>query len=954
MNIGNKISGFTLKRIAEVREMRADMYEFSHDKTGARLAYLAREDSNMTFAVSFATPPHDDTGVCHIIEHSVLCGSEKYPLKDPFAELLKGSLNTFLNAMTFEDKTVYPVSSRCERDFLNLVDVYLDAVLHPNLLTNPNIFRQEGWHYEYDGERLTRSGVVYNEMKGAYSSPDDIAMQELSRTLFSGSVYECDSGGDPNAIPTLTYDALVAFYKKYYHPSNAKIFLDGSMDIEKVLTLIDSHLSGFEYTDISVVYGKTPSVECERCVKYEISEEETGERARVLFGYVYSDFDNDVELIKTTVLCDYLCGSNASPLKRELLSQGLCNDMSMYTNKTREQTVVIEVRDTAEEKIPKIKATLNETIEKIANEGLDKSALHATLDLLEFKLRERDFGGLARGVGFALTALGAWLYGENPETSLMYEDTLAAVREEIENGGFERTLLAMTLENEHKGTLIMLPDKTLAKTRAEKEEKELAQLLADMSPEELQKIQSEEASLKAWQESEESLEAIMSLPKLSISDIPEKCERTPREVKKISGCETIFHDINTEGIAYATLFFDVSDTPAEELYLISLISAALKNLDTANSSALTLQNKIKSSLGSFRVSVATAQRGENATPYLRVSTSALVTKTDKLSELVREILLESDFNNENELSSLLLQLKASYEDGALASGHALALDRTEAYTSAKAAVTEYLSGYEAYIKIKEASSDKENISALCKRLAELSVKIFCRERLTLSLAGERDEELAEKIISSLPGGKAAVGLKYEPLGIRREFFLIPTKVGYASLGSCESIDFFSLGELRVARSILSYEYLWNTIRVSGGAYGAGFTPRRTGYVGFYSYRDPSPARSLEKYKESADYLRRLAESDDDIEKFVIGAMGEYDPLTTPKNAAAASSWNYINGITDEQLELERASLLGANKASLLRVADIIDSVASTDSVCVVGGKEHLASCEKFIEKVLTL
>ena len=948
------ISGFTLVREAYVGEMRANIYEFEHDATGARLAYLAREDSNMTFAVSFATPPEGDTGVCHIIEHSVLCGSEKYPLKDPFAELLKGSLNTFLNAMTFEDKTLYPVSSRCEKDFLNLVDVYLDAVLRPNLLKNPNIFRQEGWHYEYDGERLTRSGVVYNEMKGAYSSPDDIAMQELSRTLFKGSVYECDSGGDPGAIPTLTYGSLVDFYKKYYHPSNAKIYLDGTMDIERVLGLINTHLSRYERKDINVVYEKTADSECERTVKYEISEEETGDRARILFGYVYSNHDDSVEHLKTSVLCDYLCGSNASALKRVLLDEGLCNDVSMYTNRTVEQTVVIEVRDTAEEKIPRIKSVVYDTVNKIVSEGLNKDALSATLDLIEFKLRERDYGGLARGVGFAISALGTWLYGENPENGLTYEDTLAKVRREIENGGFERTLKSMILENKHKGTLIMLPDKTLSATRAENEEKELKAILDAMTPDELEQIKSEHEELLAWQRSEESDEAMASLPTLSISDIPEKAESTPREIKKIEGSEVIFHDLNTEGIVYANLFFDISDMAADELYLASVVSAALTNLNTENSTALELQNKIKGGLGSFKISTATAEKNGRVIPYVRVTTSALRSKTDKLLELLSEVLLKSDFDNEREIENILLQSKAAYEDDVLASGHRLSLERTEAYTSAKGAVAEYLSGYEAYVKIKELATDKSSISEFKNTLDKVYKKIFTKQRLTLSFAGDPDEALAKNIISVFSGGNLAESVKYAPLGIRREFFLVPSKVGYAGLGCVNNLDSKMFGELCVARSILSYEYLWNKVRVEGGAYGAGFSPRRAGYVGFYSYRDPSPARSLEVYKEAADYLRALSESKTDIERFIIGAMGEYDPLVTPKNAAALSSWYYLNGVSDEQLTAERAALLATDADSLLRIAELIEKIADGKSICIVGGKEHLASCEKTVENIITL
>lgn len=955
MNINDKLHGFSVVRESTLEELCARVYELEHERSGARLIYLDREDANMSFAISFATPPADDTGVCHIIEHSVLCGSRKYPLRDPFAELLKGSLNTFLNAMTYEDKTVYPVSSRCERDFFNLVDVYLDAVLHPNLLESKYIFMQEGWHYEYDGNSLTRSGVVYNEMKGAYSSPDDVAMQELSRALFKGSVYEKDSGGDPDAIPTLTYEALVDFYKTYYHPSNAKIFLDGSLDIEKTLALIDSHLAEYEKRDISVTYDKTPATVSTRTVSYEISEsEDATDRARVLFGYVFSDCFDDVEQLKTSIIMDYLCGTNASHLKRELLGAGLCHDVMMYTNKAREQTVVIEVRDTEEKNIPRIEKIINECVRRIASEGIDKASAHAALNYVEFRLRERDYGTLPRGIGFALTALGAWLYGEHPEDSLRYEDTLKRVREEIDRGGLERTLSDMLIDNPHRATLIMLPDKTLADKRGEREASELREILAAMSDEELEAIKRDKTALDEWQQTPESNEALASLPTLSIEDIPKKAERVPIEVTSYEGARVIYHDINTSGIAYATLLFDASDVPAEELYVLSMISAALTNLNTENYDALALQREIKANLGSLSVSCATASDTETATPYFKVGISALVSKKDKIPEILCEVLTRSLFDNMREIENLLAQAKANHEDSVLASGHSVALDRAEAYSTSRGAVAEYTSGHEAYLTIKDIYKNEKKTRTLAENMEKLLKRLLTRERLTVSLAGERDEALVSDIVAIFPSAEAVKRINIAPFGNRREFFVAPSKVAYAVLGGKRDFTPEQLGALRVARSILSYEYLWTQVRVSGGAYGAGFVPRRTGFLGFYSYRDPSPIRSLGAFKGSSDYLRSLAASDADLTKFIIGAMGEYDILLTPRSAAAIRTWNYICSVTDEMLDREREGILGADKSSLTLVADIIDAVAEGGSYCIVGGKEHLSLCESEIDNILSL
>ena len=439
--------GFSLVREQEISELDATLYELIHIKSGAALVYLDREDENKTFSIGFPTPPENDTGVFHIIEHSVLCGSKKYPLNDPFAELLKGSLNTFLNAITYEDRTIYPVSSRCERDFLNLVDVYLDAVFSPNLLDNPSIFSQEGWHYEYDEETngLKINGVVYNEMKGAYSSPDELGGIALNRALYSGTPYCRDSGGDPDHIPSLTYEDFKAAHQKYYHPSGAKIILDGKMDIESVLCLINSHLSNFERREPVSLIGKSePKTAPTTRISYEISENEDEKgKARVLYGFVYSDYSDKEAHLTLSVLADILCGSNASPLKRALLDRGLAKDAAMYSIKSREHTVVIEIRDADEERLDEIDALINDTIRQLAKDGIDKKMITSTLNSMEFRLRERDFGTLPTGIAFAMSMYGVWMYGGAPEDALLLNEAIKSVRNKIDGRYFEEALLKM-------------------------------------------------------------------------------------------------------------------------------------------------------------------------------------------------------------------------------------------------------------------------------------------------------------------------------------------------------------------------------------------------------------------------------------------------------------------------------------------------------------------------------
>ncbi len=959
LKMNQSICGFTVLRERQAAEIGATVYEFTHDKTGARLLFLDREDKNMTFAISFATLPEDDTGVFHIIEHSVLCGSEKFPLRDPFAELLKGSLNTFLNAMTYEDRTVYPVSSGCMRDFMNLTDVYLDAVFRPNFKTNPAIFRQEGWHLEYDGEKkaLSRTGVVYNEMKGAYSSPDEAGNTALLKALFKGTPYGYDSGGDPDAIPELTYERFLSLYDKYYHPSNALLILDGSVDLCPTLELIDSHLSRFEKRDISVEYKKSEAVRLplER-IYYEVSEEEDdGQQARLLLGYVFSDSESSgkVERLAAAVLCDYLAGSNAAPLKRALLDSGLCRDVGMYVSKSYEQTVIIELRDMAPSAIEPAAALVEKALCEVIDGGIDKNRLTAILNSIEFSTRERDFGSFPKGVSFALSMLGVWHYGQNPEEALLFNGALAEIRELIKSDYFEQTLRKMTLDCPHTAAVAMIPDSTLSERRAKEQENELAQLLDGMSPAELQQVIEEDDRLKAWQSTEESEEARASLPTLSISDIDPCYKRVDKREKTIDGARTLSVDVKTDGIIYAYLFFNASDLTEEELGDLGLLTKMLKELGTDRSTPLELQSRIRAELGNLSFSFIGTERKGVATPYLRVGASVLEANKGVLTDILEEILLHTDFSDVAAIEEMCRQEKSAFADDVIEAGHSAAIARVEAFSAPGGALAEYTQGFEAYNRLC-ALIKVGDFGALSKRLATLLKRLTTRNRMTVAVAGEREESFIADTVARFPAGEDFTARHIPPLGHCREFIKIPTKVAYAVTGA-QTEDARELrGALRVARSILSYEHLWTAVRVGGGAYGAGFVARKNGMSAFYSFRDPSPKRSLGCFADSANYLRKLADSGADITKFIIGAYGEYDIITTPKTLAALSVADFLLGWTEEQEQQLRADLLATTPEQLRRVADVIDRTLDCNSVCIVGGAEHLAQFEGDFDRVLTL
>ena len=790
-------------------------------------------------------------------------------------------------------------------------------------------------------------------MKGAYSSPDEMGSMELSRAMYPDTYLGKDSGGDPKAIPSLTYEKFISTYKKHYHPSLSRIILDGQMDVPLALSIINEHLSKFDHSSECPLFPKSkPQISPSKKVPFEIPDgEDEAAHARFLFGYSASDYSDKATLLGATILCDLLTSTNASPLKKAFLDKKLAGDAAMYLSKSVENTLVLEVRDTDEEKYAEVEKAIRDVVTRLVQNGIDKKRLASLLDNLDFKQREQDFGTLPVGVAYALAAFGYWMYGSLPEEALLTEETLAFLREQIKGDYFEKLLASLMIDNQHRASIIMIPDKSEARKAAEAEAERIAKIRVALTAEDLKKIEEENRALKAWQSADES--ALQScLPKLSLSDITDNSEKNEAEEIEMKGTKILRQSIKTNGIVYISMHFSADDLDKEDILPLSILSSTLTNLPTKKRDALTLQSDIKSNFGVFYSSGAVLQKRECAHTYLKFFLSALDSKKEDVLDLITDVITSTVFDDTEEIMNTILQARSQLEDAIVSSGESLAISRAESGISASCTISEYLSGYEAYKVLRDACSDKKKAEELIFGIKNLYKKLITRERLTISFAGNYDEDFVERIIDALPSEKSEIfPTTIKSQASEKEFFVVPSRVAYAALSGKSKRSCENLGFLRVARSILSYEYLWNTIRVKNGAYGAGFIPRRDGLITFYSYRDPSPAASVKIFAESADYLRELAKTDCDLTKFIIGAIGEYDILTTPKTRAILSTRDYLCGIPADFEEKVRREMLRMTKEDLLVCADIIDEIISSARIATVGGKEHL---DQFDKETLTV
>lgn len=955
--------GFSLLRSKVLPEIGGTLHEMEHVKTGAKLIWLERSDDNKTFGIAFTTLPEDSTGVFHILEHSVLCGSDKYPVKEPFVELLKNSMNTFLNAMTFPDKTFYPVSSRNEKDFLNLMRVYLDAVFHPLIYSKPEIFYQEGWHYEFDENGSpSYKGVVFNEMKGAYASADQQMANAMQEMLFPDNCYRFSSGGDPAVIPDLSYEAFLDAHRRFYSPSNSFIFLDGDMDIELVLSILDQeYLSTFERGDRIAPPAMQQSINAgTKHVAYELGQEESPDnRYRVAWGNVIGTYDNKETLIAMQALSQVLCSSNQSPLPKCILEKGIAEDVVMQIQDgVLQPWVLLEVRNCKKEDISTIERTIREELNRLTNGGLDHEQLIAQMANMEFRMRERDYGGMPRGLVFGFNALETWLYGGDPAVNLEVGTLFDDLREKLEQGYFEDLLRRVLMDNPHTCQVIMEPSHTAGEERRQAEQKRLADEADSWTDAQRQSLKERQARIQAWQESTDSPEALATLPRLDLKDISAEPEDIPTELTEIAGIPVLKHEVACGGIVYCTLYFDLADRTEEELSAASMLCGLLGELPTETSTAEQLMNRKQLLCGMFQCQVrsfAKENRPDVCERKLCVSFSALESNLPDAIDLVVEILTQTKYDGENAVLDILRQRKMMLMQQIVMAGSGLAAGRVAAQTSVSGVVDECANGYQFYIWLKnqEENWNWQDINTILKNTAN---EVFCTGRLTISVtcadpnaAGEITAKLSAKLCQGETGEKHNI----HPWGKRKEGIAIPADISFAVKGGSILYNGGAYnGVLPLASRIIGLGYLWNTIRVQGGAYGAGLIARNTGLACCYSYRDPNATRSLEQYDGAAEFLRGICIGNTDLTGFIIGAVSDDSPLLTPRMQGMTADSRYWTGIDLDSLRQHRRELLECTADELATVANSLEKTIADGGICVIGAQKQLEACN--LDGILTI
>ena len=963
MKVNDVIHGFKVTNVRHADEIKADMYEMVHEKTNARTIWLKRDDENKTFSIGFKTTPVDDTGVFHILEHSVLNGSKRYPVREPFVDLLKGSLQTFLNAMTFPDKTVYPVSSRNDKDFINLMRVYLDAVFNPLVLKNPNVFYQEGWHYELNDEKTDPiyKGVVFNEMKGAFSSADSVRSRYMMHSLFPDNCYGKESGGDPEYITSLSYEQFCNAHKKYYNPSNSYIFLDGDMDIEKVLGIIDDeYLSNYgKEGDLISINRQEPVKAEDQTIEYEISAETDPKgKAQVAYGYVLGDFDDYEKTIGMTLISSVLCSSNESKLKKAILEKGLGEDISFDVQDGIYQPYCeIDVINTDLEKEEEITKTIYGVLNDAVKEGVDRKELEAAINQKEFYIKERDYGRMPKGLIFALSALDTWLYGGDPLEGICADKLFDSLREKLNTSFYEDLIKEYILESRHCAKIRLKPSNTLGEAKARHEKEKLEKISSKWSEEERKELVELNRKLVEWQNTPDTPEQKATLPMLHLEDLKKTPTEFQYEVSSYNDNKVIKHNVDTNGISYVSIYSEVNDFELQEYTIMTQLLAMLGQLRTENYDVLTLNREMKSILGSFDASLApmTSYKDLAQRNSVSLSFSCLKRNDDAAMDLVNEIIYKTDFSDKEAIRNIIKQNLIVMEQMFINAGAALAVQRCLSYTSPVAVISEYMAGYEAYRFLKDLDDNfDEKADAFIEKLKDLYKKIFIKERYTISVAGDDKDNIIKTMIETAPSGEIGTTTEKKPLGHHREGIVVPANISYAAKSSYMKKDISNIGIMYVIGNILTYDYLWTNIRVKGGAYGCGFRCGFAGSMSFYSYRDPDPRNSLGVYTDTVDYLKDFIENTESIENYIVGTTGEFDPYQSIKSGIKTATMEYMTDLDYETKKKTLEEILNASKKDIEKTFRLFDSFNEADNVCVIGNKQALENCKESLDVIFDL
>lgn len=960
LKIGDELNGFRLKNFSDVAEIGATTYEFEHLKTGVKLFYVASDDDNKVFYIGFRTPPKDDTGVAHIVEHSVLCGSKKYPLKEPFVELVKGSLNTFLNAMTYPDKTVYPVASRNAKDFRNLQDVYLDAVFNPAMLTTPEILMQEGWHYEINSADapLTYSGVVYNEMKGALSSPDDILGSKLLRATFPQNCYGFESGGDPEAIPNLTQKDFVAFHQKFYHPSNSYIYLYGDIDIAEQLAYLDSeYLSKFDKLEVDSEINLQPAfAEMKRVAEvYPIGEDElSDEKTFLSLNLVVGDTFDTLTNLGLEILTHALFSSPAAPVRKALIDSGLGKDVDAgLEDDLRQPTFTITLNGSEAERVEKFYTLLTDELQKLVTNGIDKTLLQASINLYEFRLREADFGLSPKGLIYGLRLLKTWLYGGDPNVYLRYEDDLASIKHGLDERFFENLIQKYLLDNPHKVLMTLAPDKNLAKERDAAQAQKLADIKATFTPAQLEEIIATNTKLKLRQQTPDSPEALETIPLLKREDLRKEAEKLPLQFRDLDGTKILFSNIDTHGIIYLTFYFDALKVPQDKLFHAYLLTSLLGNIDTKRHSYEELALISDLNIGGFKTSLyATSERNQpnSFAPHFRFFVKALKSKLGEMTDILAEIFNETVFTNKKRLRELIEQEQLAFELNLQNLAPRIIVAQLASYQTKTGAYN--AAAYLPYNKfLKDLLNDFDaNFDDLVDDLYDVRERLLNRNGLIVSVTAndglyKNFTPHLDRLLKSLTADKFKEEYYSFPRKPLNEGLYSQSRVQYVG----KSANFLELGyeytgSLSVLETILRYEYFWTKIRVQGGAYGTSSSFTRTGNLMFTSYRDPNLVKTIETFDGTADYLKNFDVSEREMDKYIIGTFSKIDKPLTPSLKGQIAAEFCLSNITLADRQKSRDEILATRQDDIRALSKMVADCMSKNYLCVFGNetviKEH--------------
>ena len=963
-----ELQSYELVEKREIEELHSVGYYLKHKKTGAKVCLLSNDDENKVFYIGFRTPAPDDTGVAHILEHSVLCGSREFPVKDPFVELAKGSLNTFLNAMTYPDKTVYPIASCNDKDFQNLIHVYMDAVFYPNIYKKEEIFRQEGWHYEMESEDgdLTLNGVVYNEMKGAFSSPEGVLEREILNSLYPDTTYANESGGDPEFIPDLTWQQFLDFHGRYYHPSNSYIFLYGNCDMaEKLQWLDEKYLSHYDYLEIdSEVQTQAPFEKMREIVKdYSISAEES-EEDNTYLSYNKSVGDTlDAKLYLAMQVLEYvLLSATGAPLKQALLDAGIGHDiMSSYDNGVKQPIFSIIAKNANEDQKDAFVEVIESTLKKLADEGLDEKALRAGINYFEFRYREADFGTYPAGLMYGLQAFDSWLYKDDSAfLHLEALDSFAFLKEQADKGYFEGLIKTYLLDNPHGSLVLIRPKKGLTAEQDEKLKKKLEAYKNSLSAEEKRQIAAFTRHLKEYQSEPSPQEDLAKIPLLARADIDKKAQPFQNELRKAGDTEVLYHEIFTNGIGYVDLVFKAGGIPVELIPYLGLLKAALGQVDTEHYTYGEFSNELNLHTGGISCSVGSYDSVQNPKDYtavFEVKSKALYEETPVAFAMIKEMLLTSKLHDKKRLKEILAETKSRQQMAFQTAGHSMAALRAMSYFSSSSAFSDMTEGVDFYHFIEELDADfEEKWEMAAEKLTKLTHILFCPENLLVSYTGGTkslaglDAEV-EKLVKALyPNTGAEQKVWALVPEHKNEGLKTSAQIQYvARAGSFRAAGLPYTGTLKVLRIIMSYDYLWNNVRVKGGAYGCMNNYTRTGNGYLVSYRDPNLLKTNEIFEKSVDYTEHFDVSERDMTKYIIGTISSMD---TPLNARAKgmrslSAW--MTGVTEEQVQKERDQVLGCGVEEIRALAPYLKAMLSQNHICVIGNEEKLEGQKQLFE-----